>query len=85
MWHEERLFIDGALIGAEGGATYDNAGYAAGGVTAALEMLRDYGEDAGWQGHVEESVGLRSALFKVLEVLVQLREGLVPVILPRNV
>ena len=23
-WHEERLLIDGKLVGAEGGATYDN-------------------------------------------------------------
>ncbi len=48
-------------------------------------MLRNDGEDAGRQSHVEESVGLFPTLLKILEMLGQLQERLISVVLARDV
>lgn len=65
-------------------ATYDDAGNAPGGVAAPLQMLRDDGEDTG-EGHVEEAVGLFPPLLELLEVPVEVLEGVIAVILAGNV
>lgn len=48
-------------------------------------MLRDDCEDAGRKGHVEEPVRGLLAPLEVLEVAVECQEGLVPVVLARDV
>jgi hypothetical protein len=65
--------------------TYDDAGNALGGVAALLQVLGDDGEDAGREGHVEQAVGLGPALLELLEVLVEGVEGLILVVLSRDV
>jgi aldehyde dehydrogenase (NAD+) len=64
MWHEERLYIDGKLVEAEGGATYDNVnpateevlGVAADASPAdvhrAIEAARRAFDDTGWSTDV---------------------------------
>jgi hypothetical protein len=54
-------------------------------VAVALQVLRDCGEDAGWERHVKDPVGLIATLLELLKVLLKLNEGLVLVILSRNV
>lgn len=65
--------------------TYNDSGNAVLGVAVALQVLRDCDEDAGGQSHVEYSVGLLSTLLELLQVLFELNEGLVLVVLARNV
>jgi len=65
--------------------TYNDTRDASGGVAAFLEVLRHDGEYARGQSHVEQSVGLFPPGLELLEVLVQLQEGLVAVILARDI
>ena len=55
------------------------------GVADLLEVLRNNGEDTGRQRHVEEAVVLRATLLNLLEVLLEALEGLILVVLTRNV
>lgn len=48
-------------------------------------MLRDDGEDAGRESHIEDTVSLGTAGLELLEVLVEVLEGLILVILTRDV
>jgi hypothetical protein len=54
-------------------------------VAVALQVLRDWDEDARWERHVEYAVRLLATLLELLEVLLQLLEGLVLVVLAGNV
>jgi hypothetical protein len=65
--------------------TYNDSGDALLGVAVALQVLGDCGENAGWERHVKDPVGLLATLFKLLEVLLKRNEGVILVILPRNV
>jgi hypothetical protein len=62
-------------------ATYNDARDAVLWVTVALQVLRDCGEDAGWERHVEYPVGLLATLLKLLQVLLEVLEGLILVVL----
>lgn len=66
-------------------SAYHNASDTLGGVAALLQMLRDNGEYARRQSHVEKAVRLRLADLQLLNMLVQALERLVLVILPRDV
>jgi hypothetical protein len=66
-------------------ATYNDAGNALLRVAVALQVLRDCGENAGWERHVEDPVGLLATLLKLLEVLLKCNERVILVILPGNV
>jgi len=48
-------------------------------------VLRNNGEDTGRKRHVEEAVALRATLLNLLEVLLEALEGLILVVLARNV
>jgi hypothetical protein len=48
-------------------------------------VLRHGDEDAWWQCHVENAVGLLAALLELLELLCELDEGLILVVLPRDI
>lgn len=48
-------------------------------------MLGHCSEDAGWQRHVEDTVGFFPSLLKFLEVFPQLDKRLVLIVLPRNI
>ena len=48
-------------------------------------MLRNDGENTGRKRHVEEAVVLRATLLNLLEVLLEALEGLILVVLARNV
>ena len=48
-------------------------------------MLGDWNENAGWQSHIEDSVALLAILLNVLDMLVKLLEGLILVILSREI
>jgi hypothetical protein len=65
--------------------TYDNARNAVLGITVALQVLRDCDEDTGRKSHVEYPVVLLLALLNLLHVLLKLDEGLVLVVLARDV
>jgi hypothetical protein len=67
------------------GVAYNDASNAFGRVTALLQMLGHNGENTGREGHVENAVGLGSAGFQLLEVLVELVEGLILVVLAGDV
>jgi hypothetical protein len=54
-------------------------------VAVALQVLGDCGEDAGWERHVEDPVGLVTPLLELLKVLFELDEGIVLVVLSRDV
>jgi hypothetical protein len=55
------------------------------GVANLLEVLRNNGEDTRGERHVEQTVVLRAVRLNLLEVLLQALEGLVLVILTRDV
>lgn len=65
--------------------TYDDPRNAPGRVAASLQVLGHDCEDAGRERHVEEPVRLRLSLLEVLEVRVEVLEGIVLVVLPRNI
>ena len=82
---EAALERAGALEVLAEGLLDDDAADALGGVAAALQALRNLGEDAGGQRHVEEAVGLGLALLQLLHVLGQVDEALVVGVLARDV
>lgn len=65
--------------------TYNDASNALGRVAALLQMLGHNGKNTGREGHVENAVCLGSAGFQLLEVLVELVEGLILVVLAGDV
>jgi hypothetical protein len=58
-WHEERLLIDGALVDAEGGATYDN-------VNPANEEVIGRAADAS-KGDLEQAIAASRRAFDETE------------------
>lgn len=65
--------------------TYNDSGDALLRIATLLQVLRDDCEDAGRKRHVEKAMGLSAILLNLLEVLLELLEGLVLVILTRNI
>jgi hypothetical protein len=65
--------------------TYNDSRNAVLWVAVALQVLRDWDEDARWERHVEYAVRLLATLLELLEMLLQLLEGLVLVVLAGNV
>jgi hypothetical protein len=66
-------------------ATYDNTRNAVLGIAVALQVLRDCNEDTGRKSHVEYPVVLLAALLDLLHVLLKCDEGVILVVLARNV
>ena len=66
-------------------ATYDNTGKTILGVAVALQLIGDGDEDAGGKSHVEDSVLLLLTLLDLIEVLVEVDEGLILVVLTGDV
>jgi hypothetical protein len=66
-------------------ATYNNARNAVLGIVVALQVLRHWDEDTGRESHVEYPVVLLATLLKLLQVLLELDEGLILVVLARDV
>ena len=64
---------------------YDYSSDAALGVAVALQVLGNCDENTGREGHVEYPVGLFAALLDFLHVLLELNEGIVLVVLARDV
>lgn len=65
--------------------TYNDTSDATRGVAALLEVLRDDRENTWGKSHIEKTVGFGLSLLEVLKVLVKTEEGLVLVILARDV
>lgn len=67
--------------------THNNASETALGVAVALQLLGHSGEDTGRQCHVEDAVLLLrlTVVLDLLEVLVQADEGIILIILARNI
>lgn len=65
--------------------TYNDTSDTVLGVADLLEVLRDDGEDTRGQRHVEKTVVLGTTLLNLLEVLLKALEGLVLVVLTRDV
>ena len=54
-------------------------------VTAALQVLRNNGENTGRKSHVEDAVRLIALILKIIENLVEVVEGLILVVLAVDV
>lgn len=67
------------------GATHNDTGDALCGVAASLQVLRDNCEDTGGESHVEKTVCLLAPLLQVLKVLVEGEEGVVLIVLARDI
>lgn len=66
-------------------ATYDDTGQPIFGVAVALQLIGDGDEDTGRESHVEDPVLLLLALLDLIEVLVEVDEGLILVVLTGDV
>lgn len=66
-------------------STHNNPGDTLGRVAALLQMLRNNCEDAGRKSHVKQPVSLGAALFNFGQVVVENLEGLILVVLARDV
>lgn len=69
----------------KGCITHDDTCHTILGVADLLEVLRNNGEDTRRERHVEQTVVLRAVRLNLLEVLLQALEGLILVILTRDV
>lgn len=65
--------------------TYDNTSNAVLGVAALLQVLRDNSENGGGESHVEEAMRFGATGLELLKVLLKLVEGLILVVLARDV
>lgn len=70
---------------AGGYPTYNDSRNSILGIAVPLQLLRYRNEDTRWQGHVEHSVLLMLASLDLLEVPIEVLEGLILIILTRNV
>ena len=66
-------------------STHNNTGDTVLGVVVALQVLRNCDENAGREGHVEDTVVLLATLLKLAQVLLKLDEGLVLVVLAGDI
>jgi hypothetical protein len=68
-----------------GASTHNDASNAVLGVAVALQVLRDGDEDARRKRHVEDPVRLLATLLELLDVFPQVDEGVVLVVLARDI